>query len=229
MIDLKIEPSSGCLVFTGPFTDLITVQMTLENPSEEKLTYKIKTTVPDLYCVKPKTGFIEAKEKVTVDVILISNQDKFQPEEYNRHRFLVQWMKIPYPESLGDYRNSTATEANHFWTNADTTLIRGKRLSCVYEMPHNEEPSVLSIEDSAYVSSNDDDVQIKEVSDPSIGWNFFANGKWLFFLLPLIVLVIAGLFMPNIITEDQLRKLVEENILPLLESNSTYLDWFQTE
>lgn len=223
--NLKIEPSDGRLVFTGPFDDMITIPMTLENPSKDKLTYKIKTTVPNLFCVKPKIGFIQAEEKVSVDIILMADHEKFNPKDHSRHKFLVQWMKIPYPESLGDYRNCTATEANHFWNDADVTLVKGKRLSCIYEMPVFEEPTFLSVEDSAY-ASNDEDVQQDKVEQTS------RATKSMLLFGSVIFLVLAVVVMLWISTEDQITpikaqvtQIVEDKLAFLLGENFTYPSW----
>ena len=40
--------------------------MTLTNPSELKVCYKIKTTAPKIYCVKPKSGVIDPNEEVNI-------------------------------------------------------------------------------------------------------------------------------------------------------------------
>ena len=50
---------SGDLVFKGPFNAISTTTLKLSNSGTERLAYKIKTTAPKRYCVKPNCGFLE--------------------------------------------------------------------------------------------------------------------------------------------------------------------------
>ena len=40
--------------------------MYLTNPSDRKVCFKIKTTAPKKYCVKPNSGVIDPEEKVKI-------------------------------------------------------------------------------------------------------------------------------------------------------------------
>ena len=40
--------------------------MTLTNPSDRKVCFKIKTTAPKRYCVKPNSGVIDPKQTVQI-------------------------------------------------------------------------------------------------------------------------------------------------------------------
>ena len=40
--------------------------MSLRNPSDRKVCFKIKTTAPKRYCVKPNSGVIDPKQEVQV-------------------------------------------------------------------------------------------------------------------------------------------------------------------
>ena len=40
--------------------------MTLTNPSERKVCFKIKTTAPKRYCVKPNSGVIDPSDTVQI-------------------------------------------------------------------------------------------------------------------------------------------------------------------
>lgn len=71
---LGIQSSSpeGCglinalFVFAGPFTDVVTTELKLSNPSEKRVCFKVKTTAPKRYCVRPNSGIIEPGGKVSV-------------------------------------------------------------------------------------------------------------------------------------------------------------------
>ena len=53
-------------IFLGPFDDAVSSTISLTNPSELKVCYKIKTTAPKIYCVKPKSGVIDPNEEVNI-------------------------------------------------------------------------------------------------------------------------------------------------------------------
>ena len=50
----------------GPFTDVVTSDLKLTNPSEKRVCFKVKTTAPKRYCVRPNSGIIEPGSTVTV-------------------------------------------------------------------------------------------------------------------------------------------------------------------
>ena len=43
---------------TGPFSSVVTTSLTLKNPTNEKIGFKVKTTAPKQYCVRPNSGII---------------------------------------------------------------------------------------------------------------------------------------------------------------------------
>lgn len=45
----------------GPFTSPVTTYMKLTNPSDHKVYFKIKTTAPKKYCVRPNSGALKPK------------------------------------------------------------------------------------------------------------------------------------------------------------------------
>lgn len=74
---LKIEPSSELdffgkryfiyvIIFEGPFVAVQSSTISLSNPTDERITFKVKTTVPKRYCVRPSCGIVEPSETVNV-------------------------------------------------------------------------------------------------------------------------------------------------------------------
>lgn len=51
---------------SGPFTSPVTSYMKLTNPSEKKVCFKIKTTAPKKYCVRPNSGVLDTKGVIDV-------------------------------------------------------------------------------------------------------------------------------------------------------------------
>ena len=74
---------------SGPFKDVVTTMLKLHNPSEKKVCFKVKTTAPKRYCVRPNCGLIEPQASVSVAVML-QPFDYADTSENRRHKFLVQ-------------------------------------------------------------------------------------------------------------------------------------------
>ncbi len=51
---------------SGPFNAVQSSTIHLTNPSDDKVTFKVKTTVPKRYCVRPSCGIVEPSQSVDV-------------------------------------------------------------------------------------------------------------------------------------------------------------------
>ncbi|PVD21240.1 hypothetical protein C0Q70_19411 [Pomacea canaliculata] len=77
----------------GPFVDVVTADLKLTNPTEKRICFKVKTTAPKRYCVRPNSGILEPNKSVTVAVML--QPFEYDPSEKNKHKFMVQSMYAP--------------------------------------------------------------------------------------------------------------------------------------
>lgn len=121
---LIIEPQHE-LTFVGPFTTAVSAVMTLRNPSDRKVCFKIKTTAPKRYCVKPNSGVIDPRQTVQVTVSL--QPFEYDPQEKNRHKFMVQAMFAPD----GEINQDT------LWKDTAGGQLMDSKLKCVFVMPEN--------------------------------------------------------------------------------------------
>jgi len=124
---LAIEPPNE-LTFTGPFTQAVYSYMKLKNPSDKKVCFKIKTTAPKRYCVKPNSGVVDPNTEVSIAVSL--QPFEFDPNEKNKHKFMVQSMFAP---EAGDINQDT------LWKEADQNDLMDSKLKCVFAMPPGQE------------------------------------------------------------------------------------------
>lgn len=62
---LELIPNND-LVFKGPFNAVSTTTLKLSNTGNDRLAYKIKTTAPKRYCVKPNSGFLDPNINASV-------------------------------------------------------------------------------------------------------------------------------------------------------------------
>jgi hypothetical protein len=63
---LLLDPSNE-LKFKGPFDDYVTVALSIRNPTEKRIAFKIKTTAPKRYCVKPNSGVLDPSQSMKVN------------------------------------------------------------------------------------------------------------------------------------------------------------------
>ena len=76
--------------------------MKLTNMADKKACFKVKTTAPKRYCVKPTTGTIDPKGAVTI-LVTLQPFDPNDPNEKGKHKFQV--LSVIAPES--DYNIET--------------------------------------------------------------------------------------------------------------------------
>lgn len=119
---LKIKPPNE-LSFVGPFTQPVSSVMYLSNPSDRKVCFKIKTTAPKKYCVKPNSGVIDPDESVKISVSL--QPFEYDPQDKNKHKFMVQSMYAPEGEIYQE----------QLWKEVDSSQLMDSKLKCVFVVP----------------------------------------------------------------------------------------------
>lgn len=88
---LRIDPDDA-IVFKGNFAKEVTVSyLTLFNPSGETVAYKVKTTAPRRYCVRPNSGKIDPNAEQKVKILLQPNTNN---DDLSKHKFLVQTLEL---------------------------------------------------------------------------------------------------------------------------------------
>lgn len=74
--------------------------MTIANNSQEQIAFKVKTTAPKFYCVRPNAALLGAGESVQVQVILLGLSKEPEADFKCRDKFLV--ITLPAPYDLGN-------------------------------------------------------------------------------------------------------------------------------
>ncbi|XP_057194577.1 vesicle-associated membrane protein-associated protein B/C isoform X3 [Triplophysa rosa] len=123
---LLLEPQHE-LRFRGPFTDVVTSTLKLANPTDRNVCFKVKTTAPRRYCVRPNSGVIDAGTSINVSVML--QPFDYDPNEKSKHKFMVQSVLAP--------PDMTDTEA--VWKEAKPEDLMDSKLRCVFDMPTENE------------------------------------------------------------------------------------------
>ncbi|NXD65401.1 VAPA protein, partial [Eolophus roseicapillus] len=116
--------------FSGPFTDVVTTNLKLRNPSERKVCFKVKTTAPRRYCVRPNSGIIDPGSSVIVSVML-------QPFDYDPNektgsngKEAFRYQNIPCRENVDSHKH---------WKEAKPDELMDSKLRCVFEMPNEND------------------------------------------------------------------------------------------
>jgi len=92
---MSIELDPAELGFKRPYTHEVAQTLILRNPLDEPLAFKVKTTAPKQYCVRPNSGKIDPGEQVEISVILQPMREDPAPDARCRDKFLVQSVRIP--------------------------------------------------------------------------------------------------------------------------------------
>lgn len=140
--------------------------ITLTNNSQGGLLFKVKTTTPERYLVRPNQGVIHAGEKIEVIVSIQTKElialKAMEVSEWmlTTDKFLVQSApasvhvqetleKMESPEDL-------TKELSRLWAGMEKSKVTGKKLNCSFEEEASEEvkpPSVASTGSSLTMES----------------------------------------------------------------------------
>ncbi|XP_014274010.1 vesicle-associated membrane protein-associated protein A [Halyomorpha halys] len=146
---LIIEPKHE-LKFRGPFKQMSTSHLQLKNPIDSPVCFKIKTTAPKKYCVRPNSGVVLPKETVVVAVCL--QPFEFDPSEKSKHKFMVQTMIAPE----GEFNQDT------LWKEADAESLMDTKLKCVFELPTEGEVGATDTSTREEAKNSGDSPNVQE-------------------------------------------------------------------
>ncbi|TKR93564.1 hypothetical protein L596_007991 [Steinernema carpocapsae] len=120
---LVIDPPHE-LGFKGPFTDVVTSHLHLQNPTEKFICFKVKTTAPKQYCVRPNSGLIKPGEKSIVSVMLqpVESESTLLDTERSKHKFMVQ----------SAYAPDESVDLDTFWRTVAPTELMDSKLRVVF-------------------------------------------------------------------------------------------------
>ncbi|KAL8704092.1 MAG: hypothetical protein Q9201_002753 [Fulgogasparrea decipioides] len=108
---MSVELDPPELGFRRPFTHEVTQLLRLRNPSNDPIAFKVKTTAPKQYCVRPNSGKIDAGRDVEVQVLLQAMREDPPPDARCRDKFLVQTVALS--------RDSDASNIPAIWQNIE--------------------------------------------------------------------------------------------------------------
>ncbi|KAG0280482.1 phosphatidylinositol-binding protein scs2 [Linnemannia exigua] len=92
-MSIELDPSSQ-LSFRRPLTEAIKESLIIRNPTQLPIAFKVKTTAPKQYCVRPNSGRIEPGEELEVQVQMQAMKEDPPADFKCKDKFLVQSVAI---------------------------------------------------------------------------------------------------------------------------------------
>ncbi|KDQ62304.1 hypothetical protein JAAARDRAFT_121704 [Jaapia argillacea MUCL 33604] len=143
-MSVSLNPPSA-LGFNRPLTQTVKRSLTVINHNAQPVAFKVKTTAPKLYCVRPNSGRIEPGESVEVSVMLQAMREEPPLSAKCKDKFLIQ-STIISPEketmNLNDIWNATG--------DSEETKIHQHKVRVVYLAP---EGLAVQEEDEGHVGA----------------------------------------------------------------------------
>ncbi|KAK2739103.1 phosphatidylinositol-binding protein scs2 [Myotisia sp. PD_48] len=92
-MSVDLEPAE--LTFRRPFNREVSQVLHLRNFNNDPIAFKVKTTAPKHYCVRPNSGRIEPGKHMEVQVLLQAMKSEPPLDAKCRDKFLVQSVAVP--------------------------------------------------------------------------------------------------------------------------------------
>ncbi|RXW24414.1 hypothetical protein EST38_g1406 [Candolleomyces aberdarensis] len=111
-MSVSLTPSSA-LGFRRPLTQLVKRSLTITNNNAQPIAFKVKTTAPKLYCVRPNSGRVEPGDSLEVSVMLQAMKEEPPLNAKCKDKFLIQSTVItPDKESMSLQEIWASTDTN---------------------------------------------------------------------------------------------------------------------
>ncbi|KAL2134100.1 hypothetical protein VTI74DRAFT_987 [Chaetomium olivicolor] len=130
-MSVEIDPLE--LGFRRPFTVEVAQILKIRNPNNHAVAFKVKTTAPKQYCVRPNSGRIEPGHEVEVSVLLQAMKQEPPLDAKCRDKFLVQSVIITADKEF--------TSVAQIWDLVEKSAIQEKKIRVSWLPPSQEGPS----------------------------------------------------------------------------------------
>ncbi|GAW82688.1 vesicle-associated membrane protein [Plasmodium gonderi] len=150
---LKVSPEKN-IEFPLVHFQAVTQVVKLENISDRKVAFKIKTTAPNNYLVRPSFGLINVRETIEIQIILQPLSDK---DNISNDKFQVQCLNV----------DDDTTVDKQFWITVNKNEIQDHKLVVVL----NDESSTKA--SHSYMPSNNN--PLSEMNNKNHNLNYTEN------------------------------------------------------
>ncbi|TPX59250.1 hypothetical protein PhCBS80983_g02561 [Powellomyces hirtus] len=150
---LVVSPEKE-LAFSPPFSQTVKRTLTVTNAHPTSpIAFKIKTTAPKQYCVRPNSGRVAPNNSIQVQVLLQATKDDNATHTLlsskSKDKFLVQGIKVPHDVMTLD-GDELVARLGELWSQAETLkktspdaasqVLAERKLRCVYTENAETEP-----------------------------------------------------------------------------------------
>lgn len=94
MSQINITPET--LEFQAPLVKESTDHITITNSSDQAIAFKVKTTAPKLYCVRPTAAFVPAGQSKDIEIVFMGLPEEPAAGTKCKDKFLVLALPAPY-------------------------------------------------------------------------------------------------------------------------------------
>ncbi|KAH3677185.1 hypothetical protein WICMUC_001766 [Wickerhamomyces mucosus] len=168
---MNISITPNLLEFRPPFTKPSTEIITITNHSNETAAFKVKTTAPKVYCVRPNAAIVEPNQSIDVSIILLGLKEEPTQDYKCNDKFLI--VALPSPYDLGE---STVAES---WPKLEAEFKQqsvSKKIKVKYVL---DEP-ITTIEQDTTSSSNNNNnniVDSNQNNEPTLSSSVLETDK----------------------------------------------------
>jgi len=136
---MSVDLTPDELGFKRPFNHEVTQVLKISNSNAGPVAFKVKTTAPKQYCVRPNSGIVMPRESVDVQVLLQAMKEDPPLDARCRDKFLVQSVQV-----------DEVDEANIaiLWSNVEKTnksAIQEKKIRVQFLPPGADVPQANGI------------------------------------------------------------------------------------
>ncbi|KAI9354155.1 PapD-like protein [Pilaira anomala] len=158
-MSVTIEPAEQ-LEFHRPFTRISKESLHVKNPGNQPVIFKVKTTAPKQYCVRPNAGRIEPNSEIEVQIILQPLKEEPGPDFKCKDKFLVQ--TAPIQESFEQ------ADVASMWSHVESVekaSMHQHKIKCVFVGPKEEEDHAST---SATIANSSESVPTADFASSSL-------------------------------------------------------------
>ncbi|KAI1314391.1 phosphatidylinositol-binding protein scs2 [Mortierella claussenii] len=146
-MSIELDPSTQ-LSFRRPLTEAIKQTLVIRNPTQLPIAFKVKTTAPKQYCVRPNSGRVEPGQEQEVQVQMQAMKEDPPADFKCKDKFLVQSVAITAERGL--------LPAADLWPTVERNArdqIHEKKIRCAF-LPATEHAITQIREEDEHVLHN---------------------------------------------------------------------------
>ncbi|CEJ01726.1 phosphatidylinositol-binding protein scs2 [Rhizopus azygosporus] len=133
-VELDVE---NTIYFERPLTRIVKKDVQIRNPHSKPVAFKVKTTAPKLYCVRPNSEIIQPNSTMTVQIMLQAFREEPPADFKCKDKFLFVSVLVEgalESMSLGDLWNHVESK--------EKTSVAQQKLRVEYVQPKQEAQQV---------------------------------------------------------------------------------------